>query len=45
MEVKWYQDEKGYGFIEYKANGEITIYYYDFQTNEERITTIKKEGN
>ena len=43
MEVKWFRNEKGYGFIEYKANGEITIYFYDFETNEERKTIIRKE--
>ena len=45
MEVKWFKDERGYGFIEYKANGEITVYFYDFKTNEERTFTIKKEVN
>ena len=43
MGLKWFKDEKGYGFVEYKANGEITIYYYEFQNKKERITTIKKE--
>lgn len=43
MGVKWFKDDKGYGFIEYKANGEITVYYYNLKTNEEHVTTIKKE--
>ena len=27
MEVKWFQDERGFGFIEYKENGDIIVYY------------------
>ncbi len=27
MGVKWFQDERGIGFIEYKENGDIIIYY------------------
>ena len=41
--VKWFNDEKGYGYIEYKENGDITFYYCESQSKEERITTIKKE--
>ena len=25
--VKWFNDEKGYGFIEYKDNGNISVHY------------------
>lgn len=41
--VKWFSDKKGYGYIEYKANGDISVYYYEIQNNEEYETTIKKE--
>ncbi len=27
MEVKWFQDQRGIGFIEYKENGDIIVYY------------------
>lgn len=44
MGVKWFEDERGFGYIEYKENGDITIYLYEFQNKKEHITIIKKEG-
>ena len=36
-ELKWFQDERGYGFIGYKANGEVVIYLVS-STKENSLT-------
>ena len=31
--VKWFNNEKGYGFIEYKENEDVFIHYSTIQTD------------
>lgn len=33
-EVKWFDDEKGFGFIEYKSNGNVFVHYSSKHTKE-----------
>lgn len=37
VEVKWFQDERGFGFVEYKNNGEVVVYLFA-ESNEENLT-------
>lgn len=41
MEMKWFQDERGFGFIGYKANGEVVIYL--FSSNKEKNLIMNVE--
>lgn len=41
MKVKWFQDERGFGFIEYKSNGEVVMYL--FTTNNDEYLMAKEE--
>ena len=45
--VKWFNNEKGYGFIEYKGN-DILIHYCAFREQEEMVeftlTEDKEKG-
>ena len=37
MKVKWFQDERGFGFIEYKENGEVIMYLFA-ESNEDKLS-------
>ena len=37
MKVKWFQDERGFGFIEYKENGEVVMYLFAESNGENLI--------
>lgn len=39
--IKWFSNNKGYGYIEYKENGEISIYLYINGTKEEYELKLK----
>lgn len=41
VEMKWFQDERGFGFIGYKTNGEVVIYL--FSSSEEKNLTKTSE--
>ena len=40
--VKWFNDEKGYGFIEYKANEDIFVHYSSIIDNSNDHKTLIK---
>ena len=37
--VKWFNNEKGYGFIEYKENEDVFIHYSTIQTDGYKTLT------
>lgn len=41
VEMKWFQDERGFGFIGYKTNGEVVIYL--FSSNKEESLIMNEE--
>lgn len=41
-EIKWFCNEKGYGVIEYKKNGEVIIQFVD-NLNCKTVTTINEK--
>ena len=43
--VKWFKNEKGYGFIEYKDNGDILVHYSTTKEGEyTKIELIKTDN-
>lgn len=33
--IKWFNDKKGYGYIEYHANGKVTMCFYNSDGSKE----------
>lgn len=41
--VKWFNDEKGFGFIEYKSNTDIFVHYSSILTEKGKRKSLVKD--
>jgi cold shock CspA family protein len=43
--IKWFNDKRGYGYLEYKENGEVVVHFYnkDNSASFEVVLNLKEK--